>query len=202
MDRVSDRAIKSMCEIFFNCISRFEVDKNRRLNDPTLLVQRVFEEIVAREVDDFLNEISQLYLDAYEGFPGSKDSLLNIKRAFFQVLSSMKFLDQEDYPNKILHFIRETQPEFMIQFFEEIIHEAKILREKDQYIFTKEFSEKMRKIDEEILNLYEDSYGSPSHHPALECPLCENETTSYGCAWNVNKHIHFYCGHCGLNMMQ
>jgi hypothetical protein len=202
MDRVSSQAIRSMCFIFYHGIKHFEIDKNRVFQDPTLLVHRVFEEIVAKEIDSFLNQISLVFIDIESGFPESKELLEEIRKIMSQELASSELLDKEGYVEKLVLFVNETLPKYMSSFFKEVIDEGKKLNEKKRKYLDPLFGEKVSEMINSISELYEKAEGEPDTLPGMECPLCEKESTNYGCLWYGNKHIHFYCSECGLNMMQ
>jgi hypothetical protein len=68
--------------------------------------------------------------------------------------------------------------------------------------YYKEISDKISFLIEDILFIYEEAEGEPNHTKALNCPVCNNESTIYGCLWYGNKHVHFYCKNCDLNVRQ
>ncbi|TYP67388.1 hypothetical protein BCM02_1246 [Paenibacillus methanolicus] len=57
-------------------------------------------------------------------------------------------------------------------------------------------------IIQEIHNLYQENDGEPETIPPIECPMCNLESTAYGCVWNYNKHAYFFCPNCKVNMRQ
>lgn len=54
-----------------------------------------------------------------------------------------------------------------------------------------------------VLEIYEEVGGELGEdRPEVICPACKKNTKNYSCAWNYNKHVHFYCEHCNLSIMQ
>lgn len=54
-----------------------------------------------------------------------------------------------------------------------------------------------------VLEIYEEVDGVLGEdRPDISCPECKKQTKNYYCAWDINKHVHFYCEHCKLSIMQ
>ncbi|GLY09614.1 hypothetical protein [Pseudobacillus badius] len=198
MNRITSQSITSMCYIFFNCISQFEIDKDSFPCDPSLKVERPFDEIIVREVDAFLHHLSYIPVDIESGYPGAQESLKHVKKTMFQTLASMEVLGTPDFVKKLFEFIKEKHPD-MEHFFEDIVHEARILREK---MLKNDDPGRLVKLIKDVLAIYEEADGNPDHSKKVECPICEMETANYACAWEINKHVHFSCEHCGMSLMQ
>ncbi|WP_445487302.1 hypothetical protein [Niallia sp. 03133] len=65
-----------------------------------------------------------------------------------------------------------------------------------------EVLEKMEKLIDTVVEIYEEANGYPDDSKEVECPGCGKMTTNYSCAWGINKHVHFYCPQCNFSMMQ
>lgn len=53
-----------------------------------------------------------------------------------------------------------------------------------------------------VMELYEEHSGNPDESLTVDCPMCEQATTNYFCAWTINKHVHFHCPNCKFGFIQ
>lgn len=61
--------------------------------------------------------------------------------------------------------------------------------------------ERVPKLIEEVLQIYEQHQGEPENKPGVSCPSCLNKSSDYVCNWYGNKHVHFICK-CGCRVDQ
>lgn len=66
----------------------------------------------------------------------------------------------------------------------------------------KKILEKMQNLILEVVEIYEESDGTPVKCKDVECPECGRFSNNYTCAWDMNKHVHFSCPHCDFFLMQ
>lgn len=203
LDRVSNQAIRSMSYIFFKTIEVFNIDEEASFNSP-FEVKSDYDKLLVQEFKEFLNQISMLFLDIESGFPDADKSLSQVEKILVSELSKIDAIDDSSYIEKVKAYIRVTNPKYMQTMFDNIIVKAKERKElyskldKDPSKYAQLFS----KIINEVMNIYEKSNGEPKVKPFINCPVCEVETDKYACAWEYNKHVHFFCENCEFSFMQ
>ncbi|RST60222.1 hypothetical protein D5F11_007120 [Siminovitchia terrae] len=65
-----------------------------------------------------------------------------------------------------------------------------------------QYAQLISKFISEVRNIYERENGEPEVKPLINCPVCQAETDNYGCVWQYNKHVQFYCENCDFGFMQ
>lgn len=69
--------------------------------------------------------------------------------------------------------------------------------------YNRELLDGISRMFDIVLEIYEEVDGVfGGDKPEITCPQCKGQTNDYYCAWDINKHIHFYCEHCKLSIMQ
>jgi hypothetical protein len=53
-----------------------------------------------------------------------------------------------------------------------------------------------------VIELYKEHYGIPDKNITVDCPMCEQPTNSYFCAWKMGNDVHFHCPHCNFGFIQ
>lgn len=206
MNGIASNAVSSINYILFRLLENNEV-----CNDVMELEVRpigegnVPDKFILDAIHDHFHSIIRLIEYAEDGIPELEDEVKKIRKTLISSLAEIDSLNDKHYLNRLNKFINSYYPDPCTKaFFEEVIQKAKERKAyHDKFLEDPgAFPGRFTKFIEQVENIYQEANGEPENKPELPCPLCNNLVNTYGCAWGYNNHVHFYCDHCGMEMME
>ncbi|PGS80714.1 hypothetical protein COC69_08010 [Bacillus cereus] len=205
MDRISYQSVKVVGYLLFKVVEKFEIDEQSVFSF-ALKTSNEFENMVVEEVQSLLEQIRYMCIELEESEPLQEtgELLENIKGILVEELSTIGSIEKEEYIERLIRIVDVKTMGDAVPLFRQIIENARERKKYGDKLLenpSKYFSE-LGNVFKEVIDIYEQANGEPEIKSLITCPLCEKQTNSYACAWGINKHVQFYCEHCGMNGRQ